>query len=55
MVRLAELFERGGKRAEMAGRAVVAIMDSARVRLTCDLLASDLRSALGDRGRRCGR
>lgn len=52
MALLAELFGRGGEGAEMAARAVAAVMDSAQVRLACELLASDLTSALGDMGRR---
>ncbi|MCB9682981.1 MAG: hypothetical protein H6733_16060 [Alphaproteobacteria bacterium] len=49
MVLLAELFERGGKGAEMAARAVAGVLDAAEVSVACDLLAADLSSALGGR------
>ena len=52
MVLLAELFGRGGEGAEMAARAVAAVMDPAQVRLASELLVQDLLSALGDTGRR---
>ena len=43
---LADLFGRGGERAEMAGRAVAGVMDTAEIRLSCELLSGDLIAAL---------
>lgn len=43
---LAALFGPGGLGAEMAARAVAGLMDSAEVRLSSELLADDLLTAL---------
>jgi hypothetical protein len=46
MVLLRELFGRGGEGAEMAARALAGVIKAAEVRLSCEVLAGDLLTAL---------
>lgn len=46
---LRPLFNRAGDGAAMAARALEGLADEAEVRMSCDILASDLIEALGGR------